>query len=525
MLDLLIQNGLIVDGSGSKGYPGSIAVSGNRIVDIGLLESAQADQVIDASGQVVTPGFVDMHSHADLSLPVNPTADSLVHQGITTIVAGHCGMSPAPLLETTRELAIAAMSVADVPIPWEKWDTFGSYLDFLAEIGVSLNVVPLVGQGTVRGGVMGFSPEPANQQQMALMKAEVEKAMDCGAIGVSTGLIYPPGSFSGTEELVELVRPVGKRGGLYFSHVRGEDETLLDAIAEAIHIGRETGASVQISHLKAAGRANWNKAEKALEMIDKARGEGLDVTADMYPYLASSTGMAIFLPEWAHEGGNAAIFRRLADPVSREQIKRDPHFDRVSRMAGWDQVLICYSPLNTSFEGKTVAELADSAGKPAFDWILDALYETELELDMVAFIMSEDNLKLQLGHPAVMIGSDSYGLAVEGPLAKGVPHPRNFGTFPRVLGRYVREEKTLSLEEAVWKMSGFPAKKLGWKDRGLIRKGYQADLVVLDPGSVTDLATYQAPHQYPAGIRHVIVNGVPVIRDGVHTLARPGSVI
>jgi N-acyl-D-amino-acid deacylase len=516
---------LVVDGSGAAGRHCDIAVSGDRIVEIGFLEGAEAETVIDASGQMVTPGFVDMHSHADFTLPVNPTADSLVHQGITTVVVGQCGTSPVPLLTGTRESAIAALSDPNLPLPWEKWSTFESYLTYLAEIGTSLNVVPLVGQGVVRGGIMGFSAGPANARQMAQMQAEVIDAMEAGAIGVSSGLVYPPGSFSQTDELIDLIRPVGQRGGYYFSHIRGEGETLLEAIAEAIDIGRETGAAVQISHLKAAGRLNWSKAEQALELVDRARLEGLDVTCDMYPYLASSTSMTIIVPEWAHEGGKDEMLKRLADPLVREQIKNDPHIERMSLMAGWDQVLVCHCPRRPDYEGHTVADLACSAGHPDYDWILDTLLETELQVEIVAFLMSDDNVKMQLRHPAMMIGSDGAGLATQGPLSKGVPHPRSYGTVPRLLGCYVREQNLLSLEEAVWKMSGFPAQKLRWLDRGLIRQGYRADLVIFDPASVDDRATYQAPHQYPIGIQCVIVNGVPVIRDGVHTGARPGGVL
>lgn len=525
MLDLLIRNGLVVDGSGAAGYPGDIGVRGDRIVAIGQLEAATAETTIDAAGLVVTPGFVDMHSHADFTLPANPTADSLVHQGITTVVMGQCGSSPAPLLPGTRQAAIAALSDPDLPLPWEAWSTFGGYLAYLAEIGTSINIVPLVGHGVVRGGVMGFDAGPADEGQMAQMQAEVLQAMDAGAIGISTGLAYPPGSFARTEELIELVRPVGQRGGYYFSHIRSEGETLLEAIAEAIGIGRETGAAVQISHLKAAGRLNWSKAEQALQLIDRACHEGLDVTCDMYPYLASSTSLTIVVPEWAHEGGQAALLERLGDPLTRESIKADPYVDHMSRMATWDQVFISHSPKAPGYEGHTVADLARSAGRPDYDWILDTLLETELQVEIVAFLLSEDNVKMQLRHPAVMIGTDGAGLAAEGPLAKGVPHPRSYGTYPRLLGCYVREQNVLSLEEAVWKMSGFPAQKLCWLDRGLIRQGYRADLVVFNPVSVADCSTYQAPHQYPTGIQCVIVNGVPVILDGVHTGARPGYVL
>lgn len=525
MFDLLIKNGLVFDGSGSPGFESDVAVEGGRIVAIGDLKESEAKTVIDASGKAVTPGFIDMHSHADFTLPAIPTADSMVHQGITTLVAGQCGSSPVPLLDETRDVAISALDNADLPIPWDELSTFESYIYHLQEIGISPNVVMLVGQGVVRGAVMGFSAEPATPGQIAQMQEEVIKAMDAGAIGVSTGLIYPPGSYSNTEELIELVRPVGERGGYYFSHIRGEDTMLLEAIAEAIHIGEETGAAVQISHLKAAGQLNWSKAEKALELIDQARGRGLDVASDMYPYMASSTGLSVLIPEWAHEGGHKVIMERLADPTVRQRIKSDPHMERVSAMASWDKVMICRASKMPEYEGRSIAELADAADSEVADWIMDALLATELDADILPFIMSEENIKMQLAHPALMIGCDGTGLIAEGPLAKGVPHPRSYGTFPRVLARYVREEKVLSLEQAIYKMTGLAAERLRWTDRGLLKEGFYADLVVFDPETVADKATYQAPHQYAAGIEHVLVNGVPVICDGNHTGSRPGKLL
>ena len=271
MLNILIRNGQVVDGSGAPRRHADVGIAGDRIVEVGLLNGAEAEAVIDASGCVVTPGFVDMHSHTDFTLPIRPTADSLVHQGITTAVVGQCGASPVPLLDETREQVIAAMESKDVPLPWDRWSTFGSYLDYLAQIGTSINVVPLVGQGMVRQGVMGFVADPANKEEMARMQAEVITAMDEGAIGVSTGLIYPPGSYALTEELIGLTRPVGERDGFYFSHIRGEGNTLLEAVGEAIRIGRATGAAVQIAHFKAFGRDNWDKSALALDLIDQAR--------------------------------------------------------------------------------------------------------------------------------------------------------------------------------------------------------------------------------------------------------------
>jgi N-acyl-D-amino-acid deacylase len=296
-------------------------------------------------------------------------------------------------------------------------------------------------------------------------------------------------------------------------------------VAEAIRIGRETGAAVQISHFKAVGEANWPKSAEALALIDEAREEGLDVSADLYPYLASSTGLMALLPGWAKEGGKAAILARLRDPETRRRMASEMLPAEARGAGGWDAIYISRSPKERSYEGHPVAELAAQANASPHGWVFDALLATELDLGMIKFSMSEENRKQELRHPAMMIGTDGLGLAIEGPLAQGKPHPRSFGTFPRILGHYVREEGVLSLEDAVWKMTGLPAQKLRWTERGQVRTGFQADLVILDPGTVADTATFQQPHQTPAGIRHVVVNGELVIHDGRHTHARPGAIL
>lgn len=525
MFDILIQNGQVIDGSGAPRCRADVAVQGDRIASIGELDSDRAEKVIDAAGCVVTPGLVDMHSHTDFSLPLCPTADSLAHQGITTAVMGQCGASPAPLLAESREEVVAFLESEELPLPWDEWSGLGSYLDYLGRIGISINVVPLVGQGMVRAGVVGFGAEPADETQMARMQDEVIRAMEEGAIGVSTGLIYPPGSFASTEELIAFTRPAGDRDGYYFTHIRGEGKTLLEAVAEAIRIGRETGAAVQISHFKASGRENWKKSAPALALIREARAEGLDVTADVYPYLASSTNLSALLPEWSHQGGKPALLARLVDGEARQRMAAEIKLARPSRSLLWGAVLIDSSSRNRAYQGRPVDELAAEAGKSPEEWVLDVLVETEGNIDMIHFGMSEENRKTELRHPAMMIGTDGYGLPIDGPLTKGHPHPRSFGAFPRILGRHVREQGVITLEEAIWKMSGLPAQKLRWTDRGLIREGYQADLVILNPDTVIDRATYQAPRQYPAGIHHVIVNGRLVIHDGVHTQALPGRVL
>lgn len=529
MLDILIKNGLVVDGSGAAAFRADVAIEAGRIAEVGALPPAEAATLIDAAGLVVAPGFIDMHSHADFSLPLCPTAESLVHQGITTAVVGQCGFSPAPLMEETREQVIrmmdASLGRAGEPLPWERWTGFKTYLEDLSRIGTSLNVVPLVGQGTVRAGVMGFGPGPANPEQRSRMTAAVAQAMDEGAFGLSTGLIYPPGSFTHAEEITAVARPVGDRGGIYFSHIRGEGDTLLAAISEAIRIGRDSGAAVQISHFKVAGRKNWDTVERALALIDDARAEGLNVTADLYPYLAGSTGLSALLPQWAHEGGKEAISRRLADPRIRTQMTASMQSEGFAKDAEWDRVLISFAPGKAEYEGRYIAELARDQGKSPYDWIYDALLETGLRASMVTFMMSEENRLREIRHPAMMVGTDGIGYAPSGPMSQGLPHPRNYGTFPRILGHYVREEKVISLKEAVWKMTGFPARKLNLRDRGLVKKGHWADLTLFDASRVADKATYASPHQYPEGIPHVLVCGEFVVRDGVHTGARSGRVL
>lgn len=485
--------------------------------------------VIDATGCAISPGFIDMHSHADFSLPLLPTADSLVHQGITTAVVGQCGLSPAPLFDHNREEVIAGLTGLigglGANLPWEKWSTFADYLNFLTGQGVSINVAPLVGQGTIRASVMEFGAGRANPEQMERMQSEVIKALQEGAIGISTGLIYPPGSYADKEELTELTKVIGKRKGFYFSHIRGESDTLLDAVNEAIQIGRYTGAPVEISHFKASGRKNWFQSAEALKLIEEALAERVDVAADMYPYTAGSTGLAAMLPEWVLEGGKEATLMRLYDPDSRSTMMNDMRKQGLSKDIEWHSVLINGSLKRPKYQGRYVSDLAEDEGKTPYEWIFDALLDAELKISIVLFGMSEENRKQEMKHPAMIFGTDGMGFAVDGPMSKGLPHPRSYGTFPRILGRYVREQGVLSFEEAIRKMTGLAAKRLRLKDRGLIKPGYVADLVIFDPETVIDKATYKNPHQYPEGINHVIVNGQFVVRDAKHTGALSGQIL
>lgn len=524
-MKILIKNGLVIDGTGAAGFKADVLVDGDTIIAVGDLQNVHAERTIDARDRVISPGFIDMHSHADVSLPIFPTADSLMHQGITTIVPGNCGLSPAPLAEFSREEFMATINSDDLPkLPDQEWSTFGEFLDYLEKIGVSPNVIPLVGQGAVRAAVMGFSSDRPTEEQMETMQNIVEQSMSEGAAGMSTGLIYPPGSYATTDELAEVSKPLGEKGGIYFSHIRGEGDTLLEALQEAVEIGRRSNSQVHISHYKAAGAENWDKAQAGLDILDNGRAEGVKISADMYPYVAGSTSLVAVLPEWAQEGGYQAIFERLTNEETRGKMIASMKNEGFFKVAEWDKVFISESK-NPDYTGKTIAFLAEKADKDPYTFIFDALLETKGQMGMVLFMMSEENVKMQLKYPFMMIGTDGAGMPFEGEYAKGVPHPRSFGTYPRVLGKYVREEKILSLEEAIWKMTGLPAQTLGLNDRGVIKAQNKADLVIFDPEKIIDTADFANPYQKPAGIDYVMVNGTIVVEHNNHTMATPGVVI
>jgi N-acyl-D-amino-acid deacylase len=523
VLDLLIKGGTVIDGSGAPPRPADVAIEGDRVRAVERLSDAGAGQVIDATGLAVAPGFIDMHSHADFVLPGLPTADSKVYQGFTLEVVGNCGASLAPLTPLRRQDVIdTALTVP--PLRWD-WTSFGSYLDRLREAGTSLNVAALVGHGTVRIVAMGTGDARPDAAELQAMQGEVRRAMEEGAVGLSTGLIYPPGVIADTEEIVALARTAAEAGGFYASHVRGEGDTLLAAISEAIEVGRRAGLPVQISHLKASGRANWPKMAEAITLIERARATGLDVTADMYPYPAGSTGLTALLPTWAHAGGRDALVARLSDPAGRARIREALDGAGLAADAGWHSIMISGCPAAPRYEGRTIADIAAERHQPESEAVIDILREVEAGADMILFMMSEDNVALGLRQPWVMIGSDGEGRATDGPYATGKPHPRNYGTCPRFLGHYVRERGLVALEEAIRKMTSLPAAKLRLRDRGVLRPGALADVVVFDPATVSDTATFTDPHRYPRGIPWVLVNGRPVVAEGRHTGSRPGRVL
>ncbi len=536
MIDLLLRNAIIVDGSNAPSYHGDIAIHAGRILEIfprnagnGSPPSPEARIRIDAAGKVVVPGFIDMHSHADLTLMAAPQSESLIRQGITTVVGGQCGLSPAPLTAKSKKEAMRTINVVGAPktsLRLEAVASFDSYLDHLGSFQPAVNLVPLVGQGMVRAAVMGYRAGSPSAEQLAAMQELVRQAMQAGAFGVSTGLIYPPGSYTTTQELVQVVSPAAEYGGIYFSHIRNEAGRLLESLTEAIHIGRQASLPVQISHYKAAGKANWHLSVAGLALIDEARAGGLDVTTDMYPYTAGSTHLTALLPAWALEGDLTSVFRRLLLPWERKKIISDMRAGQgeVIETIEWDKVLIGRSS-RPEYTLRYIADMAASEGLDPYAWTLNALVKTLGNIGMVIMLMSEDNLPRQMQHPAMMFGTDGFGMATEGPMSTGMLHPRCFGTYPRIFGKYVRQDRVLSLEEASWKASGFPAQKLGLTDRGTLRPGNWADLVLFDPETILDRATYENPLQYPHGIDLVLVNGVFALQNGQQNQQRTGVVI
>jgi N-acyl-D-aspartate/D-glutamate deacylase len=530
-IDLLVTNARIVDGTGGPARTGAVAVAEGRVLEV-LDQAAAADaasratRVIDARGRVVAPGFIDMHSHSDMPLVTDGSAQSKIRQGVTTEVIGESG-SIAPQREATER---------------QPWTDFAGYFAVLEKQGIAVNLLSNIGLGTVRELVVGHDNRPPSANELRAMQDLVTAAMQQGAAGVSTGLIYPPNAFATLDELVALSTPAAALGGRYSSHLRHDGKKLREGIEEAIAIGERAKIPVHVFHIKVTGQANFGRMKEVIELVEAAHARGVRLTADVYPYVASSTSLTATLPQWVLDGGPDKMVERLRDRATRARIRRDmedttAEWDNRYQSAGtWANVQLASigrvrgvaatdeSPLRR-YEGMRVAEAAKKAGKDPFDFVFDLLVETGGAVGCVYFIMSEDDVKLVMRQPWVAIGSDGSALATEGPLRSGVPHPRNFGTFPRVLGRYVRDEQVISLEEAVRKMTSLPAATLNLPDRGTIAPGKWADLVIFDPATVADTATFEQPFQYPVGIDTVIVNGQVVLDESTHTDAKPGKVL
>lgn len=523
--DLLLKGGLVLDGTGAEAFAADVGVRGGRIVATGAIAPERARQVVDVAGLHVAPGFVDIHSHSDGDVRVHPGGESRVMQGVTTELTGNCGSSAAPF-GGVDEASLRAEWAKD-GLPQVDWSDVASYGASLERAGVALNQALLLGQGTLRRHVVGLVDRPLSGDETARVLRLVEEGLEQGAFGLSTGLEYTPGRYTPTDEVVAMARVVARHGGLYASHVRNEEARLLEAVDEALAIGRRAGCRVQVSHLKAAGRVNWDKQASALHMIEGARRDGLEALADAYPYTAYSTGLKIQLPAEALEGGDAPMLARLADPAQRTAIRAavarqiaaepgDPALIVIARMTkAEDQALV----------GRSLAQIAEGFGVEPAEALLRLLEREQGDVSFVGHAMSEENVARVLRHPLVMLGSDGRVLAPVGEWAKTKPHPRSYGAFPRLLGHYARDGKLMSLAEAVRKMTSMPADQIGLRDRGRIAPGKAADLVAFDAARVRDTATFDDPHRYPEGIAHVFVNGVAVVERGRATGARPGRAL
>lgn len=529
MYSLVFRNARIVDGTGNPCFWSDVGVEDGRIARIGDLSGAAARRTVDVDGAVLAPGFIDLHTHADFTLPTFPRAEAMVRQGVTTQLVGNCGFSPFPVSKERLELLRAYAEFVDAGLSWE-WEDAAGYAAYLERLPLSCNVALQVGHGTVRIAVMGFDDRPPSSHELEAMRAHVSRALEQGAFGFSSGLIYVPGSYAATEELVALAEVAGRYGAFYSSHIRGEGNSLLDAVGEGLAIGRRAGVPVQLSHHKATGRRNWGRVGASLEMIDRARASGQDVLADQYPYTAGSTTLAAIMPKRAMQGGIEAMLSRLADPHERARIRAEIASSGPEALSAgareFDPEAIMISRVSDGpskvYEGRMLTDIAADRGEDPVDAALHLLESGRGGVQMIIFAMSEEDVRCVMRHPAVAIASDGWTLS---PSAGGRPHPRSYGTFARVLGRYVREDGVLGLEEAVRKMTSLPAQRLRRYDMGLIRPGCVADLVVFDPERITDLATFQDPHRYCAGVVCVIVNGAMVIENEVDTGVMAGRVL
>jgi len=518
--DVLIRGGTVLDGSGGEPVRADVGVCGESIALIGASTRAKAERVIEATGLAVTPGFIDIHAHGDLYPLLCPEAPARLHDGVTTEVLGNCGESPFP--QSAAMLAERAESSErhGIAVDWATLDDFARRHD-AARCGI--NRACLVGHGNIRQAVVGEADRAATEPELAAMRAEAEHALDAGAFGLSSGLYYTPGMFARPGELEALAAPVAARGGLYAAHIRNEGDALEEAVEEFARVARATGVRLQLSHVKASGRANWPKAGRVIGRLTALRAEGIDIACDRYPYVASSTSLQSQLPGWAREGGRTRLLERIADPATRGRLL-DALAADFPTPESWRELLIADATCDEwrRAEGRSLGDLAAQGGKDPAELLLDILTASKGRTSIVHFTMCEENLRKWLSLPFTAIGSDSCSRSIEGPTAAGKPHPRSYGTFARVLGRYVREQGLLSLPEAVRRMTGLPASRLGLKRRGVLRPGAAADITVFDPATIADRATYETPQQYSAGVRFVLVNGALAIADGALTSARAG---
>lgn len=540
MFDLLIKNGFVVDGAGNPWFKADIGVLNGKIVEIGTSIDAKAERVLDAKGLIVSPGFIDIHTHSDLTLLIDPYAESKIRQGVTTEVVGNCGMSAAPVNKRTLNLLKGQWGSAAEKVKWN-WTTFDDYLNQL-EHGISVNVASFVGHGTVRTAVIGVENRGPTEKELEEMKRLVAESMEAGAFGLSSGLVYPPGCFAETRELIELCKVVAQYGGFYTSHIRGERETIVDALKEAIEIGEQAGVPVQVSH-NCPKYGGHGKLKEMFEIYEKARARGVDVTLDNDAHTDLNPRLTQVLPQWVQVGGKKKIVEILQDPNAREKIKKEiiedrypgPGYVGLVKHQRWDRIVLFHCKRNRNLIGKSIEEIAKVRRKDPFDTFFDLIIEEQCDVSALFDYIEEEDIRTLLQHPLMMVCSDGAVSPQRGVLGKIKAYsPCSYGEYPYIIEKYVREEKVITLQEAIRKMTSFPAQKLGLRDRGLLREGMWADIVIFNFNTIKDRATSRFPysfplknypHKYPEGIEYVIVNGEMVIEKGKHRGVFPGKVL
>lgn len=525
--DVLITDGKVIDGTGNPWIYADVGIRGDKIVKVGELSNAKTKKLINAQGLYVVPGFIDMHCHSDYSLLVDGTGQSKVRQGVTLEVIGE-SESAGPILDRIVEKTEKDLEKLELKLTWK---TLGDYFKVLENGGISLNIASYVGLGQIRSCVMGLDETRSpDEKEMNEMKKLVKEAMKEGAMGLASGLIYVPDMFFKTDEIIELAKVAREYGGIYASHIRSEDNEFLESLDEAIRIGKGADIPVDVFHFKASTKKNWYKMPMAIEKINEARKSGIDITVNWYPYIAGATTITIALPDWAREGGIERILERFKNPTTREKIKSDMKtfnrgYDSMEEYMSNIYITDVPTEKNEKFEGKSLIEIAKEKNKDPIDNYIDLFLEEGGDISGVFFTMTEENKKLELKQPWLSICSDGTAIKPEGVLGEGKPHPRYYGTFPRVIGKYVRQENVISLENAISKMTSLSAQRLGIQNRGLVKEGMFADICIFDYDKITDRATFENPHQYSEGVIYLLVNGKLVIENGEHTNAKPGRVV
>ncbi len=519
--DVLIKNGTVYDGTGGKPRRADVLIRGDKIVAVGDFKNAKAKTVVDAAGLAVAPGFVNMLSHSYNSILTDGRSLGELRQGVTTQIFGE-GSSMGPLTEEMKQRRNIT-----------GWTTLAEYLSFAEKKGISQNIASYIGATTIREYVIGLEDKKATPEQLAQMRQLVKQEMEAGALGIGSSLIYAPAFYATTEELIEMCKVASQYKGKYISHMRSEGNQLIEAVEELLRIAREAKIPAEIYHLKASGEANWPKMDQVIKMVERARKQGLKVTADMYTYTAGSTGLNSTLPPWTLDGGYEALFKRLQDPATRQKIAAEVRtptnsWENMYLLAGSPERILLVgfrNPALRQYIGKSLAEVAKLRGKDPIETIMDLIVEDRSRVDTVYFMMSEENVKKQLKLPWVSFGSDAASMAAEGVFLNSSTHPRAYGNFARLLGKYVRDEKVIPLEEAIRRLAYLPATNLGLDHRGLLKTDYFADVVIFDPKTIADRATFEKPHQYSVGMQHVFVNGQHVLKDGEHTGTKPGRAL